>query len=233
MNYPCLRDYIKDDNVLIDCVGAIFSTIGTLSTNIFTNYDTELISEMAYTYYYERAERPLKVLYWKYCENAVDWEDDTSVSAFFAHIAKVAYSRYGSNWEKIYSAYFLTEYKPLNNYDMTQVRTPNLTTDTDLDRKQDTNVTTGSTQSTVPFNETTPTQTGATTGSSETTEESAKNHIDTTTTETGTDTLTREGNIGITSSQMLLTSELELRKYDFWARVFKDIDSVILRSYWG
>lgn len=232
MNYPCLRDYIKDDDTLIACVGSIFSTIGTLSSDIFADYDADLISEMAYTYYYERAERPLKVLYWKYCEG-VDWTNDTSVKAFFARIAKVAYSRYGSNWEKIYKAYFLTDYKPLNNYDMTQVRTPNLTTDTDLDRKQDTNVTTGSTQSAVPFNETEPTQTGATTGSSETTEESAKNHIDTKTTETGTDTLTREGNIGVTTSQQMLQAELDLRKYDFWGRVFKDIDSVILRSYWG
>lgn len=232
MNYPCLRDYIKDDDTLIACVGSIFSTIATLSTDIFADYDADLISEMAYTYYYERAERPLKVLYWKYCEG-VDWTNDTSVKAFFARIAKVAYSRYGLNWEKIYKAYFLTDYKPLNNYDMTQVRTPNLTTDTDLDRKQDTNVTTGSTQSAVPFNETEPTQTGATTGSSETTEESAKNHIDTKTTETGTDTLTREGNIGVTTSQQMLQAELDLRKYDFWGRVFKDIDSVILRSYWG
>ena len=226
-----LYHYIKDDTALIACIDSLFGTIITLSGNIFADYDSELISEMSYEYYYQKRLFPLKKLYEVYSENAVDWTDDDSVKGFFAHIAKVAYARYGENWEKIYNAYFVLTYNPLENYDMEQVRTPNLTTDTDIDRKQDTKVETGAKTKVVPFNASTSTLTGETTGDSETTEELAKNHIDQATTETGTDTLTRHGNIGVTTSQQMLQSELDLRKLDFQKRIFEDISRVMLRNY--
>ena len=53
---------------------------------------------------------------------------------------------------------------------------------------------------------------------------------------TGTDTdvrnyvLTRSGNIGVTTSQQMLESELELRKWNFFERVYNDIDSVCCLS---
>ena len=48
-----------------------------------------------------------------------------------------------------------------------------------------------------------------------------------TNTETGTETLTRSGNIGVTTSQQMLESEFEVRKHDFFALVYKDIDSLL------
>lgn len=49
-------------------------------------------------------------------------------------------------------------------------------------------------------------------------------------TETGTRTLTRSGNIGVTTSQQMLQSEIELRKFDFLEEVFKCFDKVICAS---
>lgn len=233
MNYPCLKDYVKDQTAIIDCFDTLFKTISTASGVIFVDYDNELFSEMGYQFYYDKSVLPLRVLYYHYCENAVDWTDDDSIKAFLGHIAKVAYSRYGFNWEKIYNAYFVLAYNPIENYDMEQVRTPNLTIDQDQDRKQDTKTDTSGKTKVVPFNSTDATLTGESEGDLEVTEELTKNHIDTTRTETGTDTLTRHGNIGVTTSQQMLQSELELRKLDFWKIIFRDIGRVMFRDYIG
>lgn len=48
--------------------------------------------------------------------------------------------------------------------------------------------------------------------------------------ETGTRRLTRSGNIGVTTSQQMLQSEIELRKFDFLEEVFKCFDKVICAS---
>lgn len=230
-NYPCLCDYMKEDYSKIAHVEEIFKTISTLSDDIFSDYDADLFTEIGYQYYFERYKRPLTTLYFHHCKN-LDWTDDLAVKSFFQKIGKIAYSRYGKNWEDIYKAYFLTAYSPLENYDMTQVRTPNLTYDTDNDRKGKSTTTTGNTTKVVPFNSTTEIETGAVDGSVTTEELLADNHSDQTTTETGTDTLTRHGNIGVTTSQQMLQAELDLRKLDFVKAIFADIDKVFLRNFY-
>lgn len=40
-------------------------------------------------------------------------------------------------------------------------------------------------------------------------------------------TLTRHGNIGVTTSQQMLNSEIELWQWDFFSGVFKDIDTIL------
>ena len=233
MDYPCLKDYVKGDISIISQFSLIFSEIATMSTHIFEDYDSELFGEMGNQFYFDKSVLPLKTLYYHYCENAVDWDDSDSIEGFLKHIAKVSYARFGFNWEKVYDAYFVKTYNPIENYDMEQVRTPNLTTDTDIDRKQDTKVESGGETSVVPFNESEATLTGKTKGDVETTEELTKNHIDNKTTETGTDTLTRHGNIGVTTSQQMLQSELNLRVLDFQKRIFDDISRVMFRDYIG
>lgn len=42
--------------------------------------------------------------------------------------------------------------------------------------------------------------------------------------------LTREGNIGVTTSQQMIESELKLRNTKYWDLVFKDIDSLLTLS---
>lgn len=229
MLYPCMQDYIKDENIAF--VEQIFREIANESEDIFSDYDFDLFDELGSTFYYDNSRKPLKTLYY-YRFKGLDLSDTEGLENFFKRIGKIAYSRFGDNWEAIYKAYFATPYRPLENYDMEQVRTPLLDTTNTTTRKQDTKVETGGTTSVVPFNSTTPTQTSASTGESETTEEKTKNEIEGKVEERGTDTLTRHGNIGVTTSQQMLQSELDLRKLDFQKLIFRDIEKILFRDYW-
>ena len=229
MFYPALIDYIKDANIAY--VDEIFKEIQTESEVIFEDYDAELFEELAYSFYYANYKKPLKVLYYhKFVE--LDVSVVTNVQNIFKHIGKVAYSRFGDNWKKIYQAYFVDAYNPLENYDMTQTRTPLLDTTLTTTRKQETKTETSGSTSIVPFNDSQPTLTGESSGDSTTTEDKTKNEIESTNQERGTDTLTRHGNIGVTTSQQMLQSELDLRKMDFINRVFKDIETIVFRDFW-
>lgn len=59
--------------------------------------------------------------------------------------------------------------------------------------------------------------------------ETAENaeHADTAHTESETHTLTRSGNVGVTTSQQMIQSERDLWSFNFFYGVFKDIDSVL------
>ena len=43
----------------------------------------------------------------------------------------------------------------------------------------------------------------------------------------GSHTLTRSGNIGVTTSQQMLQAELDLRVYDFYESIFADVDKIL------
>ena len=58
----------------------------------------------------------------------------------------------------------------------------------------------------------------------------ANNEVSKTTTNTGTESLTRSGNIGVTTSQQMLESEFKVRQYNFYEMIYKDIDSVLYLS---
>ena len=60
-----------------------------------------------------------------------------------------------------------------------------------------------------------------------TTGDKDKNETTSKTTRKGSKTLTREGNIGVTTSMQMLTQEIEGRQYDFWENVFADIDRLL------
>lgn len=74
-------------------------------------------------------------------------------------------------------------------------------------------------------------------GSEDTTETQASKGTETgtdsqTTTEDTTRHLTREGNIGVTTSQQMIESEIKLRETKYWELVFRDIDSLLCLSIW-
>ena len=130
--------------------------------------------------------------------------------------------RYGDNFMKVFKAYFETDYKPLENYAMKEKRTPNLT---DTGTTQSKVTTTGSTgeygfnsSEAIPATE------------AETISEADAEENIVTNTHTGTEDLERSGNIGVTTSQQMLESELNLRKYDYWKMVYDTIDSVLCRG---
>lgn len=145
-------------------------------------------------------------------------------------VAQICYSRFGDKWKKLYDA-LMTQYNPLENYSMEEIRTPDLE-DSDTENTQTGISSTRTTNAQnkykgfnadepVTINETDGDETTSTTGAS------ANNETSRTSTHTGTETLTRAGNIGVTTSQQMLESEFKVRQYDFYKEMFNDIDTIL------
>ena len=130
--------------------------------------------------------------------------------------ANIIYNRFGSKWKHIWDA-LNTAYNPLENYSMLEERTPDLTKTTNGTGSTSTDSQTGI----FGFNSSQSNPSGTIDGNQTDT------ITDRTETETGTETLERSGNIGVTTSQQMLQSEFEVRKYDFYKEIYKDIDSIL------
>lgn len=148
-------------------------------------------------------------------------------------MAAMCFNRFGSKWIHLWDA-LNAEYNPLENYSMEEIRTPDLEDETTRNEKTDIVVDrdTSATSKYKGFNADEPVTVSQTDGSEdvETTGAKADNEASTTVTRTGTETTTRSGNIGVTTSQQMLESELKVRQYDFYRTVFEDIDSLLCLS---
>lgn len=158
------------------------------------------------------------------------YNDGKTASEISSYVASICYNRFSEKWKKIYSA-LMTEYKPLENYSMEEIRTPDLT-DEDTENvgsEITTERTTNASNKYKGFNADEPVTINETDGeeSSTTSGAKAKNETSRTSTHTGTETLTRAGNIGVTTSQQMLESEFKVRQFDFYQSIFDDIDSVM------
>lgn len=134
---------------------------------------------------------------------------ETTLTAFYqSYIIEIIYNRFGVKWKKIYDSLVISVYNPIHNYDVEEKRTPNLSTGVTANAESKTGV--------FGFNGTNAKDSATNDGNSSST-----------TTLTGTDTLTRKGNIGVTTTQQMITQELELRKHDFYRMIYMDIDSIL------
>ena len=141
-------------------------------------------------------------------------------------LANVLFTKYGAKWIKEYATLSL-EYNPINNYDMTEQMTNDITTH----QFGHTNTRTDNTDETVEtekagFNSSdyTPVDMVNTKGNAGTVAD----------VETGTNTdtrnylLTRSGNVGVTTSQQMIESERKLWLWDFFdSVVYPDIDKIL------
>ena len=219
--------------------------------------------------------------------------EELTFDELLTQVSRLISSHYAVKWYKIYTA-LMTDYAPLENYDMEEVRTPNLSkghtlmvsgtqsgsnheeVNTNLSTRQlvdedskdatntDISKTTGVDTETGVYGFNSNNSNPSATGESDTTERTqgtkANNYIEkthdadntetvtgskndnykdstssgtesktesSTDTETGTETLTRHGNIGVTTSQQMLESEIKLRQYNFIEEMYKDIDSIL------
>lgn len=135
------------------------------------------------------------------------------------YFAMILYKRFGTKWNKIYEALNI-EYNPLENYSSTEIETPNLT-DTSKANSKVTVKQSGSTFDTAVYQPYASTETAGN-----------ENDNKVTTTKTGTRTVTKSGNIGVTTSQQMLQSEFEVRQYDFYQGIYNDIDEFITTLKW-
>lgn len=137
----------------------------------------------------------------------IEFNDATALN----EITKIVATKFIDNWNNIYKAY-TTEYKPLENYNMIE----------NEKIKSKVKNTVASASDTYGFNSDTSVPTGKV--ESESITEGSKDDNDR--------DLTRHGNIGVTTSQQMLQSELDLRTYKFYEQVMNDIDTVLcLKCY--
>ena len=154
-------------------------------------------------------------------ESRIDLFNAIFSSSSGCGFADMIYNRFGVKWKKLFDV-LMTEYKPLENYSMLEERTPDLTETENGTIKKDVS----SESDVYGFNSVDSTPSGETSGD----ETEVKQNL--TTKHTGKETLTRSGNIGVTTSQQMLESEFEVRKKDLLNLIYNDIDSVLcLKCY--
>lgn len=175
----------------------------------------------------------------KYSEFRYRSDNELTIAETVNFVTKI----YNDNFTRKVNALTI-EYKPLENYDSTETEevTNNLTQNTNstANATTKTNNSSNSSEESIskisPYdsenfnNNTSDTGTISATGEITTTDE---NSNDLTNTENGktSRTMTRHGNIGVTTSQQMLESELNLRKFNIIDDYLKLISDYILISY--
>lgn len=156
----------------------------------------------------------------------------------FNKLCDIVWMMYNKRWARLWEI-LTAEFNPLNNYDMSETKyidhghvETNSGTDTTNRTGTDTITHTGDTENEISaFN-------------SSTYQDSAKDTQNTTDLDTrnmsdalvhghiltnsgrDTETLTRSGNIGVTTSQQMAQSSLDLWKWNFFYDIFRDVDSI-------
>ena len=179
---------------------------------------------------FNRGERRLTRLFWSFIINYLTADVDTKEpfkqfqddsSLWLAAIVRFwAYfeARFGSNLLKTAQAYFQKEYDPLENYNGEETYSRDTATNTNM-------TTSGSSSVNIDgFNsdESSPQTDGE---SSSTTSGDAEDN-----TFHEEITRNRHGNLGVTTSQQMLQSELDLRRYDFTEYFYSLWDKILLSA---
>lgn len=188
-------------NTLIDPLTdvGIFQAMHTLDSTL-EYFTDENVKSLDIEYYYSHSGE-------KYTSRFYDLiskrETDGDIESAISYIANIILLNCKDNWNNIYTAY-TTDYSPLDNYNMSETET--------VASKVTNSIT--SDASVYGFNSSDAVPNSTVTNSS-TSEGSADDNIR---------TVNRSGNIGVTTSQQMLESELSLRKYKFYHQIMNDID---------
>lgn len=192
-------------NQINDFLDSGIGIIQTIQTN-YSSYFTWLTSNDAETldmeYYLNHSgDNYISPITYKLYEN-----DETTYLSKLASIIKL---KFGDKWNKLYKAFFVEEYNPIENYSM--VEDENVNTDIENKSNGSNNVFAFNTESVDGVPDGTNAITSTTKGKFN------DNHRQ----------LKRSGNIGTTTTQTMLFSEIELRQWDFYNMIMDDIDSIM------
>ena len=133
-------------------------------------------------------------------------------------LASIIINKFADKWNRLYTAYVQEEYQPLENYKMVESGTDKESTK--ITNSQETNGKGYGFNSPTAVDIADNTQQSTTQGALD---DNVKQH-----------NFTRSGNIGVTTSQQMLQSELDLRNnYDFFNHIFIDVDSILCSLYYN
>lgn len=151
-------------------------------------------------------------------------------------LAKIIWTKFNEPWKRLWETN-VAEYNPIHNYDMSETRvldrddhgredSGETTSDTTTHGKTNNNLHTvfgmNSDGTGKPADSDSSTEGGTTSNSG-----SREFGRGTTDTRDETETITRAGNIGVTTSQQMLKSERDLWLWNYFDQIYKDIDTVL------
>lgn len=152
--------------------------------------------------------------------------EGTMPAAGYTTLAGIIWAYYGEAWTRKYDA-LTAEYDPLKNYDMSETENEHIVDDatTGVTGTAANNSTTvNSSHNVYGYNSSTATPSES---DSATTSQNTDMTTDYDNDRTISRGLKRSGNIGVTTSQQMLESELNLRAYRFFEEVYKDVDRIV------
>lgn len=214
---------------IIDRNKSIFNGIKALSDNPFEWLSQSMADYIDQEYYLNHSgEKPLSPIF----ERLLAITGKTTEQVV-TDLARIIANKFEDKWNKLYTAFIDSDYKPLENYSMDETETPNITRDSTENTKTkiETETENDKTENTVHgFNSASPVPSSESERNAKVTVSGGANdneshRVDK---ETGTRTLNRHGNIGVTTSQQMLESEIKLRSnFNFINTIMMDVDSVI------
>lgn len=184
--------------------------------NVFTWLDVEKADIYDFLYFHNSYSKIISFLYEEVVNNP------SLMSVLISSIIE----RYKDKWNRLYEALITKHYEPLENYSMVESEKLKLANVDSVKSNSSDSGTANSTNDNYGFNSNTA---QPATKSTATTSATSTNNVDGTKTTDSDKTLTRKGNIGVTTSQQMLESEVILRnKYLFQDIIFKDLDDILM-----
>lgn len=245
MQLKKLNDMFEDPYTLVD----LFKELRTAIEG-WENFTKDNLEAVGVLYVLNRLDKHLSPIVIRFIGKNLGLSDVDKTRI----IAVLINSTYNNSFVRLYKALF-TDYNPLNNYEMVESgndvkELTDNTTDTinkqtkDNTTKDFENIVDGETQTEIkkngfnisnPVTDTVETVTEDTTTTNTETVERSENETrtgqsDKTVKETNTHNFTRSGNIGVTTSQQMIESEIVLRQKEYWDIVFKKIDELLFLS---
>ena len=184
--------------------------------NVFVWLDEEKADIYDFLYFHNSYSKIISFLYEEVVENA------SLMSVLISSIIE----RYKDKWNRLYEVLITKHYEPLENYSMEESEKLKLANVDSVKSNSSDSGTANTTNDNYGFNSITA---QPATKSTATTSATSTNNVDGTKTTDSDKTLTRKGNIGVTTSQQMLESEVILRnKYLFQDIIFKDLDDILM-----
>lgn len=133
-------------------------------------------------------------------------EESNVIGSALDKLVSIIILKYKDSWNKLYNSLF-ADYNPIENYSMVENENigSKVTSTTSTNQKQ------------FGFNSVEGSDSTSDTGTATTQGDYNDNHRQ----------LTRSGNIGVTTSQQMIESEIELRKKNLYNIIFDDVDSIV------
>ena len=192
-------ELVKINELDSDYINKIFDEIKTkINLDWFND---SLVAAMKIEYYYNHAfTKYISLLFYNLINIPKTMDEVADL------LASVIVNKFKTKWTRLHDVLNL-DYNPIDNYSMSETENTQL--------KSEANV--SNANSIYAFNDTQATPT------SESNSKTSTNAL----LNDNVRELIRKGNIGVTSSQQLINSELELREYNLIEVIYSDIDSIL------